>query len=70
MEVLQAICTLLIKGGKTGPAWYPWYYRGVKKELRIARLYEHYLMSVDLEREGKDPQAGPPVFRLSEQSGL
>ena len=56
VEVLQAICTLLIKGGKTGAAWYPWYLRGVKKELRIARLYEHYLMSVDLEHTEKIPR--------------
>ena len=56
VEVLQAICTLLIKGGKTGTAWHTWYYRGVKKELRIARLYEHYLMSVDLTREERIPR--------------
>ena len=68
VEVLQAICTLLIKGGKTGPAWYPWYYRGVKKELRIARLYEHYLMSVDLEREGKIPRQALLYFAF--QSNL
>lgn len=56
VETLQAICTLLIKGGKTGGEYYPWYLKGVQKKLRITRLYEHYLMSVDLSREIEIPK--------------
>ena len=54
--ILQAICSLLIKGGKTGPAYYGWYLKGVEKKLRITRLYEYYLMSIDLNRDVEIPK--------------
>ncbi|MBQ7841331.1 MAG: hypothetical protein IJ390_12740 [Lachnospiraceae bacterium] len=56
METLQAICTLLIKGGKTGSEYYPWYLKGVENNLRITRLYEHYLMSLDLNKDVEIPK--------------
>ncbi len=46
-RVLQEICSLLIKGGKTGRQYFRWYALGVEAELRITRLYEHYMMSID-----------------------
>lgn len=48
--VLQEICSMLIKGNKTGPQWYQWYKLGVEKELRITRLYEYYMLSVDRDK--------------------
>lgn len=47
-EVLQAICTLLIKGNVTEEFAFPWYEKGIEKELRITRLYEYYMMSLRL----------------------
>ncbi len=47
-EVLQAICTLLIKGNITEEFAFPWYEKGIQKELRITRLYEYYMMSLRL----------------------
>lgn len=49
VRILQEICALLIKGGKTGTRWLDWYQKGVDANLRITNLYEYYLMSVDLE---------------------
>lgn len=46
-DVLREICSLLIKGNKTGRKYFKWYRRGVEQELRITRLYEHYLMSIE-----------------------
>lgn len=54
--ILQAACSMLIKGGKAGPEWYPWYLKGVQKKLRITRLYEHYVMSIDLRRDVEIPK--------------
>ena len=45
-ETLQVICTLLIKGGKTAHSYFKWYRLGVEQELRITKLYEHYMMSL------------------------
>ncbi|MCM1569202.1 MAG: DUF5717 family protein [Roseburia sp.] len=45
--LLQEICTLLIKGGKTGEDYFEWYRRGVEEQLRITNLYEYFMMSLD-----------------------
>lgn len=47
VRILQEICSLLIKGNKTGRKYFNWYALGVEAELRITRLYEYYMMSVD-----------------------
>ena len=48
-RILQEICSQLIKGSKVGKPYFKWYKRGVENELRITRLYEYYMMSVDRE---------------------
>ncbi len=55
-EVLQAICTLLIKGNITTAAAFAWYEKGVAKELRITRLYEYYMMSLPLTYDAVIPK--------------
>ncbi len=47
-RVLQEICTLLIKGGRTGKEYFPWYRDGVEAQLRITNLYEYYMLSLDM----------------------
>ena len=55
-RILQEICTLLIKGGKTGQDCFRWYKEGVEAQLRITNLYEHYMMSLDLNESCKLPK--------------
>lgn len=55
-SVLQEICSLLIKGNKTGGNYVDWYRKGVEQELRITRLYEYYVMSVDINGAEKLPK--------------
>lgn len=55
-ESLQAICTLLINGNIAGAESFPWYEKGIEKELRITRLYEYYMMSLPLEEERMIPR--------------
>ncbi len=45
-DILHAICTLLIRGGRYGEAYFEWYRAGVEQNLRVTRLYEHYMMSL------------------------
>lgn len=49
MRILQEVCSLLIKGSKTGPDAFTWYQMGVESHLRITNLYEYYMASVDLD---------------------
>ena len=47
-DILCAVCTLLIKGGVREKAYHVWYARGVENRLRVTRLYEYYLMTMEL----------------------
>ena len=52
-RILQAICTQLIKGNKTGSEYLKWYEKAAEQEMKIAQLYEYYMMSVNPERVKK-----------------
>jgi len=47
--ILRAICMQLIKGNKVGKEYVKWYEAAVKAEIKIAQLYEYYMMSLDLD---------------------
>ena len=49
-EILQTICSLLIKGNKIGKEYFDWYEKAILAELKITRLYEYYMMSLDREK--------------------
>lgn len=56
-EILCAVCTLLIKGGRREKAYHVWYERGVESRLRVTRLYEYYLMTMDLSKRRELPKS-------------
>lgn len=56
VQVLTEICTLLIKGGKVGAAYFDWYRAGVDAQLRITNLYEYFMMSLDLGKSQELPK--------------
>lgn len=47
--ILNAICTLLIKGNKTQKRYFIWYQRAVEEELKIVQLYEYYMLAMDMD---------------------
>lgn len=56
-QLLQEICTLLVKGGKTGKPYLEWYRAGVEAQLKIANLYEYFFMSLDMDSTEELPKA-------------
>lgn len=48
--ILNTICTLLIKGNKSQQRYFEWYKRAVDAELKIAQLYEYYMVTIEEER--------------------
>lgn len=46
MELLEAICGLMIRGDKRGKADFVWYERALKMGLSLTRLYEYFLYSL------------------------
>lgn len=55
-EMLLSVCTILIKGGCRGEKYFPWYQAAVEKELRVTKLYEYYMMSIDLQYDKPIPK--------------
>lgn len=55
-ETLECICNLLIAGGLTGEEYYPWYLKAIEHNLRITRLYEFYMESLNLNRDYPIPK--------------
>ncbi len=44
-ELVEAICSMLIRANVTDPLYHKWYSEGVKLELKITRLYEYFMYS-------------------------
>lgn len=55
-DTLTEICNQLMKGNKFGAEYFPWYAKAVDQELRINKLYEYYMMSIDLKFQGRLPK--------------
>ena len=55
-ETVECICKLLIAGGLTGEEYYPWYLKAIERNLRITRLYEFYMGSLNLNRDYPIPK--------------
>lgn len=49
-RILNALCMQLIKGNKIGSEYFKWYEKAIQEELKIAQLYEYYMMSVNMNR--------------------
>ena len=45
-EILEAVCSLMIRSGCQKEADFVWYDRAVQQQLSLTRLYEHFLYSL------------------------
>ncbi len=48
--ILNAICTILIKGNLTDDRYFKWYELAVQEELKIAKLFEYYMESINVSK--------------------
>lgn len=55
-EVLEAVCRLIMKGEPARPEYFRWYALAVEKEIRITRLYEYYIETMEGGFQGLLPQ--------------
>ena len=46
-EYVETICSYLIKGNAFAPEYLKWYQKGIELELKLTRLYDAYLRSLD-----------------------
>lgn len=52
-QTVAAICTQLINGDKKGAGYFDWYALGVEYSVRVTKLYEYYMMSLEFDRYGR-----------------
>lgn len=55
--VLQAICGVLIQHACTDTRYFPYMQKAVEKGMRLTRLYEYYMLTMDLDQGGPLPKA-------------
>ncbi len=51
-QTIASICHMLILGDKKGSGYYCWYALGVEYAVRVTKLYEYYMMSLELDKYG------------------
>lgn len=64
-ETIQALCTLMIRIGKTDKESFFWYAVAVSRELRITSLYEYYMLSIDMNKQEPLPKMVLMYFAYS-----
>ena len=68
-EIIQAICVQLMKGDRYGHRYFEWYALAVERNLPLTRLYEAYMMSMDLRREIPLPKRVLMYFTYQSELG-
>ncbi len=48
-QVLTAICNILIRQNKIGPAYCLWYEEGIRREVQVTSLNDYYLASLQID---------------------
>lgn len=61
------MCSLLIKGNKTDSKYNEWYLKGIRHALKLTRLYEYYMLSLDESKTGELPTAVLYYFNYNNQ---
>lgn len=51
-QTVASICHMLILGDKRNADYYCWYALGVEYAVRVTKLYEYYMMSLELDKYG------------------
>ncbi|WP_405319815.1 DUF5717 family protein [Frisingicoccus sp.] len=66
-ELLAAVCSMLIKGNMTESKYNVWYLKGIKQSLKLTRLYEYYMYSLDEANVKELPSAVLYYFNYNNQ---
>ena len=64
-ELVSAMCAYLVQSNRVGSAYEMWYRMGMEQKVRIAGLYEHYLMSLPCIDEQSMPKELKLYFRYA-----
>ena len=68
-EILNGVCSLLIKGRKTDAGYNCWYEKGIEASLKLTELFEYYMYSLDEKHVQVLPTAALLYFAYNNQLG-
>lgn len=66
-DIVEVVCTLLIKTGQTNVEYFVWFERGIEAQLRITRLYEYYMYTLPHDYSGVIPKQVLMYFNFGNQ---
>ncbi len=61
-DLLESICSLLIRGNMTDSSCFVWYQRGIEAGLTITSLLDYYMLALPEDYEGALPQMAVRYF--------
>lgn len=67
-DVLEAICKYVMKGDPRKPAYFRWFSLAVQHGLRITRLYEYYMETMDISYRRQLPKPLLMYFAYNDNS--
>lgn len=67
-DVLEAICKYVMKGDPRKPAYFRWFSLAVQRGLRITRLYEYYMETMDISYRRQLPKPLLMYFAYNDNS--
>lgn len=68
IDILENICSLLIKSSKSGADYFAWFEQGIEKKLKITSLYEYYMYSISDDFDGVIPEIVMMYFTYNNTS--
>lgn len=67
-DVLEAICKYVMKGDPRKPVYFRWFSLAVQRGLRITRLYEYYMETMDISYRRQLPKPLLMYFAYNDNS--
>ena len=67
-DVLEAICKYVMKGDPRKPVYFRWFSLAVQRGLRITRLYEYYMETMDISYRSQLPKPLLMYFAYNDNS--
>ena len=55
-DILEAVCKYVMKGNPRKPEYFRWFSLAVQQGLRLTRLYEYYVETMDISYQRELPK--------------
>lgn len=67
-DILEAICKYIMKGNPRKPEYFQWFSLAVEQGLRLTRLYEYYIETMDLSYQRELPKTLLMYFNYNDNT--